>query len=39
MHWYVSDAVRPPAVVIGQPTVDYPDTQSGFCQRHLDSSR
>lgn len=31
VHWYVSDAVRPPAVVIAQPTIDYTDTLSGFC--------
>jgi hypothetical protein len=30
-YWYVSDAVRPPAVVIGQPAIDYLDTDSGFC--------
>lgn len=30
-YWYVSDAVRPPAVVIGQPDVDYTDTASGMC--------
>lgn len=28
---YVSDAVRPPAVVLAQPTVDYLDTLGGFC--------
>lgn len=31
VHWYVSDAVRPPSVVIGQPSVDYSDTAAGFC--------
>jgi hypothetical protein len=30
-YWYVSDAVRPPAVVIGQPSIDYLDTLAGFC--------
>lgn len=31
VHWYVADIVRPPAVVVGQPSVDYLDTLSGFC--------
>jgi hypothetical protein len=31
VHWYVADIVRPPAVVIGQPSVDYLDTLGGFC--------
>lgn len=31
-YWYVSDAVRPPAIVIGLPSVDYTDTLSGFCK-------
>jgi hypothetical protein len=31
VYWYISDAVRPPAVVIAQPAIDYLDTQSGFC--------
>jgi hypothetical protein len=31
VYWYVSDAVRPPAVVIMQPSVDYLDAQSHFC--------
>jgi len=30
-YWYVSDTIRPPAVVIAQPSVDYLDTLSGFC--------
>jgi hypothetical protein len=30
-YWYVSDAVRPPAVVIGMPSVDFQDTLGGFC--------
>ena len=30
-YWYVSDAVRPPAAVISQPTIDYTDSGSGFC--------
>jgi hypothetical protein len=30
-YWYVSDLVRPPAVVIALPSVDYEDTLSGFC--------
>jgi hypothetical protein len=28
---YPADTVRPPAVVIGQPDVDFADTTSGFC--------
>jgi hypothetical protein len=31
VHWYMADTVRPPAVVIGQPEIDYADTDSGFC--------
>jgi hypothetical protein len=31
VYWYVSDAVRPPAVVVAQPSVDYTDTLGGFC--------
>jgi len=31
-YWYISDAVRPPAIVIGQPSVDFTDTMSGFCK-------
>lgn len=30
-YWFVSDAVRPPACVIGQPSVDFTDGGSGFC--------
>lgn len=30
-YWYVSDTVRPPAAVIGQPDIDFADAQSGFC--------
>jgi hypothetical protein len=30
-YWFVSDAVRPPALVIGQPSIDYQDAGSGFC--------
>lgn len=29
--WYVSDTVRPPAAVIGQPDIDYADPTSTFC--------
>lgn len=28
---YVADTVRPPAVVVAQPSVDYLDNLSGFC--------
>lgn len=31
VYWFVSDAVRPPAVVIAQPSVDYADVAAGFC--------
>lgn len=31
VYWYVSDTVRPPAAVIGQPDIDFADSQSGFC--------
>jgi len=30
-YWYVSDAIRPPAVVIAQPSIDYLDAAAGFC--------
>ena len=29
--WYVSDVTRPPAAIIGQPDIDFADSQSGFC--------
>ena len=29
---YVADIVRPPAVVIGQPTIDFTDQTAGFCR-------
>ena len=29
---YVADIVRPPAVVIGQPTLDFTDQSAGFCR-------
>lgn len=29
---FVADTVRPPAVVIGQPTLDFVDQSSGFCK-------
>lgn len=31
VHWYVSDTTRPPAVVIGQPDIDYADPSASFC--------
>lgn len=31
VHWYVADTIRPPAVVIMQPSIDYTDTLGGFC--------
>lgn len=31
VHWYVADIVRAPAVVVGQPSVDYLDQLGGFC--------
>jgi hypothetical protein len=31
VYWGPLDTVRPPAVVIAQPSVDYLDTLSGFC--------
>jgi hypothetical protein len=30
-YWYVADTVRPPAVIVGQPDIDYADASSGFC--------
>lgn len=30
-YFYVSDTVRPPAVVIAQPFIDYADPDAGFC--------
>ena len=29
--WYVSDKSRPPVAVIGLPTIDWQDPDSGFC--------
>jgi hypothetical protein len=29
--WWVSDATRPPAAVLGQPTIDYLDPDAPFC--------
>lgn len=29
---FVADTVRPPAAVIGQPTVDFADQSGGFCR-------
>jgi hypothetical protein len=29
---YVADTVRPPAAVIGQPTIDFTDADAGFCR-------
>jgi hypothetical protein len=29
---YVADTVRPPAAVIGQPTLDFVDQSAGFCR-------
>jgi hypothetical protein len=29
---YVADNVRPPAAVIGQPTIDFADQSGGFCR-------
>jgi hypothetical protein len=29
--WWVSDAIRPPCIVIGQPDIDFTDTTSPFC--------
>jgi hypothetical protein len=29
---YVADTVRPPAVVIGQPSIDFTDESAGFCR-------
>lgn len=31
VYWYVADTVRPPAVVIAQPVIDYADPDAGFC--------
>jgi hypothetical protein len=31
VFWYVSDLVRPPAAVVGQPDIDYADPTSSFC--------
>lgn len=30
-YWYVSDTVRAPACVIGQPVLDFTDSTGGFC--------
>jgi hypothetical protein len=30
-YWYISDLVRPPAAVVGQPEIDYLDPASTFC--------
>jgi hypothetical protein len=31
-YWHVSDATRPPACVIGLPSIDWLDQASGFCR-------
>ena len=34
--WYVADTARPPVCIVGLPTIDYIDTQSGFCRATWD---
>jgi hypothetical protein len=29
---YIADTVRPPAAVIGQPSIDFTDQSGGFCR-------
>jgi hypothetical protein len=29
---YIADTVRPPAAVIGQPSIDFADQSGGFCR-------
>lgn len=31
VEWYVADKSRPPVIVIGLPTIDWQDPESGFC--------
>lgn len=31
VEWYISDKARPPVAVIGQPSIDWQDPESGFC--------
>jgi hypothetical protein len=31
VYAYVADSVRPPAAVVGQPTLDFNDPDSAFC--------
>lgn len=31
VEWYAADKARPPAAVIGQPSIDWQDPDSGFC--------
>lgn len=31
VDWYVSDKSRPPVAVIGLPSIDWQDPESGFC--------
>jgi hypothetical protein len=33
---YVADTVRPPAAVIGQPSIDFTDQSAGFCRATWD---
>jgi len=31
VEWFISDKSRPPVCIIGQPTIDWMDPDSGFC--------